>query len=79
MREQMLRRNRRETQREISGFCKRVSFSQKTVELCENEATAFQECFVHYVMKSELEHRESVRRKRLLREATFPVHKTFLS
>jgi DNA replication protein DnaC len=70
------RRDRTETRREISDYCKRVAFSQKAVELCETKANALQEHFLHYVLKSELENREAVRRKRLLREASFPVYKT---
>ena len=70
------RRNRMETRREISQYCKRVAFSQRAVELCETEASSIQEYFVHLVLKSELENRESAKRKRLLREAAFPVYKT---
>ena len=61
---------------EISGFCKRVSFSQTAVELCEEEATLKQEEFLHKVLHKELESREKSRRTRLLREAAFPVYKT---
>lgn len=70
------RRNRTETRRDISNYCKRVAFSQKTVELCEMEANASQEYFVHRILKSELENRESAKRKSLIREAAFPVYKT---
>ena len=73
-----MRINRSETRKEISAFCKRLVFSQKAIELCENEASVSQEIFLHKVMKSELANRQESRRRRLLREAAFPVYKTFL-
>jgi DNA replication protein DnaC len=64
------------TREEISAFCRRVSFSQTAVHLCEEEATKRQEEFLHRVLGKELEHREESRKARLLKEASFPVYKT---
>lgn len=72
-----MKKNRSEIRKEISAFCKRLIFSQKAIELCENEASASQEIFLHTVMKSEIANRQESRRRRLLREASFPVFKTF--
>ena len=66
----------RETRREeISNYCKRISWSQVAVDLCK-EAKAMEEAFLHKVLEKELENREASRRRRLLREAAFPVYKT---
>lgn len=64
------------TKKEISDFCRQVSFSQTAVTLCETEATAKQETFLHHVLKSEIENREQSRKMRFLKEAAFPVYKT---
>ncbi|OQB51116.1 MAG: transposase [Deltaproteobacteria bacterium ADurb.Bin151] len=61
---------------EISGFCKRLAFSQTSVEICANEATVVEEQFLHQVFRRELEHRNSARKRRLLKDASFPVYKT---
>lgn len=71
-----MRKKRAETREEISHFCRKVSFSQTAVQLCEEEATLKQEEFLHTVFRKELENREKSRRARLLREAAFPVYKT---
>jgi len=63
--------------KEISGFCRQVSFSQTAVTLCETEATVKQEQFLHHVFKSEICNREESRKARFLKEASFPVYKTF--
>ncbi len=70
----MKRRNA--VREEISNFCRRVSFSQTAVRLCEEEATVKQENFLHLVLQKELENREDSRKTRLLKEAAFPVYKT---
>jgi len=61
---------------DISNYCRRVSFSQTAVRLCEDEATLKQEEFLHTVLTKELESREESRKARLLKEAGFPVYKT---
>lgn len=71
-----VRRSRLDTRSEISGFCKRLAFSQNAVEICANEASALEEHFLHYVFLKELENRVSVRKRRLLKEACFPVYKS---
>ena len=61
---------------EISNYCRKVSFSQTAVRLCEDEASLKQEEFLHTVLIKELESREESRKARLLKEAGFPVYKT---
>lgn len=61
---------------EISNYCRKVSFSQTAVRLCEDEASLKQEEFLHTVLIKELESREVSRKSRLLKEAGFPVYKT---
>ena len=72
MRESTTRRARREV---IAGYCKRLSWSQTAVALCE-QATPTQEGFLEQVMAAELANREVGRRARLLSRAGFPAHKT---
>lgn len=66
------RRDRREV---ISGYCRRLSWSQTAVSLCE-QATPMQEVFLEEVMAAELANREGGRRARLMSRAGFPAHKT---
>ena len=66
------RRARREV---IASYCKRLSWSQTAVALCE-QATPMQEAFLEQVMEAELAHREVGRKARLLSRAGFPAHKT---
>ncbi len=72
MREPTTRRERREV---IASYCKRLSWSQTAVALCE-QATPTQEGFLEQVMAAELANREVGRRARLLSRAGFPAHKT---
>jgi len=72
------RTDRFKIREEISSFCKRVSWSQTAVKLCETAKSA-EEGFLHQVLKCELENREASRRARLLKEAGFPVFKTLES
>ena len=67
-----VRRERREV---IASYCKRLSWSQTAVALCE-QATPTQEVFLEQVMAAELANREVGRRARLLSRAGFPAHKT---
>lgn len=67
---------RSKVREEISNCCRRVSFSQTAVRLCEDEASLKQESFLHTVLIKELENREESRKARLLKEAAFPVYKT---
>jgi DNA replication protein DnaC len=69
--------NRLEVRRQLSSLLGRVAFSQTAVQLCEQEADAPQEEFVLRIVKSEISYRDEVRRRRYLREAAFPVFKTF--
>jgi DNA replication protein DnaC len=71
-----MRKKRTLIREEISNFCRRVSFSQTAVQLCEQEATLKQEEFLHTVFRRELVNREESRKARLLREAAFPLYKT---
>lgn len=71
-----MRKQRSQIREEISKFCRRVSFSQTAVQLCEEKATLKQEEFLHIVLRKELENREQSRKSRLLKEAAFPVYKT---
>jgi DNA replication protein DnaC len=64
---------------EISQYCKRLNFSQNSVQLCEMEATPKQEEFLHCVLQKEIEHRERMRKERLFRKAAFPIRKTLES
>ena len=57
----------------LAGYCRRLSLSQLAVQLCEAEATPKQEAFLVQVFAAELDHRETVRRTRLLQRAGFPV------
>jgi DNA replication protein DnaC len=71
------RSSRSERRRQIAGYLRQVAFSQTAVGLCEQEATSAQEEFLHRVLVCEMAHREEVRKARYLREAAFPVYKTF--
>lgn len=71
-----MRTNRRKIRDEISAMCKRISFSQSIVTLCEDKANAREEAFLHLALTKELENRTESRKARLLREAGFPVYKT---
>jgi DNA replication protein DnaC len=71
------RNSRSDRRRQIAGYLRRVAFSQTAVQLCEQEATSAQEEFLHRVLLCEMAHREEVRKARYLREAAFPVYKTF--
>lgn len=71
----MIPKPRRERREVIAGYCKRLSWSQTAVTLCE-QATPTQEEFLAQVMEAELANREVGRRARLLSRAGFPAHKT---
>jgi DNA replication protein DnaC len=71
-----MRTNRRKIRDEISTMCKKMSFSQSIVTLCENEANAREESFLHLALRKEIENRIESRKARLLKEAGFPVYKT---
>ena len=57
----------------LAGYCRRLSLSPQAVTLCETEATPKQEAFLVRVFAAALDHRETVRRMRLLQRAGFPV------
>jgi DNA replication protein DnaC len=67
---------RSEVRQEISKFCRKLSFSQNPVQLCDLEATPKQEEFLHRIFYEELQHRERIRKERLFRKAAFPIRKT---
>ena len=69
--------NRSESRTEISLLLKRMALSQTAVKLCEEEATAAEESFLLKVLEGEMASREEARKARFLREAGFPVYKTF--
>jgi DNA replication protein DnaC len=71
----ILPKARRDLRDVIARYCKRLSWSQTAVGLCE-EATPTQEVFLEHVMAAELANREVGRRARLLSRAGFPAHKT---
>ena len=71
-----MKRQRSKVREDISNFCRRVSFSQTAVHLCEEAASFKQEEFLHTVLSKELESRDESRKTRLLKEAGFPVYKT---
>jgi len=71
----ILPKARRERREVIGRYCKRLSWSQTAVGLCE-EASPLQEIFLEEVMAAELANRETGRRARLLSRAGFPAHKT---
>ncbi len=70
----MLSKARQARREVIAGYCKRLSWSQTAVALCE-QATPMQEAFLQQVMAAELANREVGRRARLLSRAGFPAHK----
>ncbi|MDI9426688.1 MAG: ATP-binding protein [Spirochaetota bacterium] len=69
--------NRAELRNEISLLLRKMALSQTAVKICEEEAKAPQEEFLLKILKREIANREDVRRARFLREAAFPVYKTF--
>jgi len=69
--------NRAELRNEISLLLRKMALSQTAVKICEEEANAPQEEFFLKILKREMANREDVRRARFLREAAFPVYKTF--
>lgn len=71
----MVSKTRRERRETLASYCKRLSWSQTAVHLCE-EASPLQELFLEQVMAAELANREIGRRSRLLSRAGFPAHKT---
>lgn len=71
------RTNRSELRDEISSLLKRVTFSQTAITVCKDAGDARMERFLAKVLAAELDNRENVRHARLLREAAFPVYKTF--
>lgn len=71
------RTNRSELRDEISALLKRVTFSQTAIMVCKDAGDAKMERFLAKVLAAELENRDNVRHARLLREASFPVYKTF--
>ncbi len=73
----MVPKERRERRAVIASYCKRLSWSQTAVGLCE-QATPSQEVFLEQVMAAELAHREVGRKARLLTRAGFPAHKTLM-
>lgn len=68
-------KDRADIRKEISNFCKKVSWSQTVVGLCEH-AKENEELFLHSAFKSELKNREQSRKKRYLKNAAFPTYKT---
>jgi DNA replication protein DnaC len=71
----ILPKARRERRERIAAYCKRLSWSQTAVTLCE-QAAPMQEVFLEEVMAAELANREVGRRARLMSRAGFPAHKT---
>ncbi len=71
----ILPKARRERRERIAAYCKRLSWSQTAVALCE-QAAPMQEVFLEEVMAAELANREVGRRARLMSRAGFPAHKT---
>lgn len=71
-----MRTNRGRIRDEIASMCRRISFSQSIVTLCENDATAREEAFLHLALRTEIESRTESRKARFLKEAGFPVYKT---
>ncbi len=71
------RTNRAELRDEISALLRRVTFSQTAITVCKESGDAKLEQFLAKVLAAELENREGVRHARLLKEAAFPVYKTF--
>jgi len=69
--------NRSESRTEISLLLKRMALSQTAVNSVEEKATAAEESFLLKVLEGEMASREEARRTRFLREAGFPVYKTF--
>jgi len=69
--------NRSESRADISLLLKRMALSQTAVKLCEEEATAAEESFLLKVLEGEMASREEARKSRFLREAGFPVYKSF--
>lgn len=70
------RRDRSDTRARISECLKHVAFSRTAVTLCENEASSAEEVFLLRVLEGEIANRECSRRRRLFKEAAFPVFKT---
>jgi len=71
------RTNRAELRDEIGVLLRRVTFSQTAVRICKESGDARMERFLAKVLTAEIENREQVRHARFLREAAFPVYKTF--
>lgn len=71
------RTNRAELRDEISALLRRVTFSQTALKICKETGDARMEQFLATVLSAELDNREGTRRARLLKEAAFPVYKTF--
>jgi DNA replication protein DnaC len=69
--------NRAALRNEISLLLRKMAFSHTAVKICEEEAKAPQEEFLLKILKREMANREDVRKARFLREAAFPVYKTF--
>lgn len=69
------RSDRSQVRAQISQYCRKVSWSQTAVKLCEKAKSA-EEQFLCRVFEGELENRESSKKARLLKEAAFPVYKT---
>jgi DNA replication protein DnaC len=65
------------TREEIASLLRRVAFSQTAIHVCEKEGTAANEVFLRKILQAELDNRNEVRNARYLREAAFPVYKTF--
>lgn len=68
-------KERRERRAVMARDCKRLSWSQTAVGLCEH-ATPSQAVVLEPGMAAELAHREVGRKARLLTRAGFPAHKT---
>lgn len=71
------RTNREELRAQISALLPRVAFSQTAIALCKESGDASMERFLTTVLTAELENRTRARDARLLKEAAFPVYKTF--
>lgn len=72
----LITKARENVRNEISSFCRRLSLSQNSVHLCQEEGTPRLEAFLHRVLAEEVASREKSRKTRLLARAGFPVYKT---
>lgn len=62
---------------EISTLLRKLVVSQTAMKICKEETKAPQEEFLLKILKCEMANHEEVHRAHFLREAAFPVYKTF--